>query len=84
MDTNILVNNEGITSVNSQESLTDTKDRVVPRWRQNFFRRRDEYKREYRNLSKASTYEHYAQIKFLPRKFRPKHARTLDEFKVKE
>ena len=85
MDTNTAVHNDVSTPDHSRiELLAETKERVVPKWRQIYFKRRDDFKREYRNLSKAKTYEHYANIKFLPRKFRPKHARTLDEYNVKE
>ena len=68
----------------SRETLEDKKIRVIPRCRQLFFRRRDEYKREFRNREKAKIYEKYAEIKYLPRKFRPKFSRTSEEFKVKE
>ena len=82
MDVNTPANQ--IPSTASRESLSELKHRVVPRWRQLYYKRRDEYKRGYRNHCKASTLEHYKNINFLPRKFRPKHARTLEEFKVKE
>ena len=67
-----------------QETLEDKKIRVLPRWRQLYFRRRDEYKREFRNRQKAKIYEEYYNNKFLPRKFRPKFARTQEEYNVKE
>ena len=66
------------------ESLLAKKQRVLPNWRQLFFKRRDEYKREFKNRSKAEIYDRYKEMNYLPRKFRPKFARSLEEFKVKE
>ena len=72
------------THTEDPETMMSKKDRVLPNWRQLFFRRRDEYKREYWNRSKAQIYEKYKNSKYLPRKYRPKFARTLEEYKVKE
>ena len=74
--------NENTTYVG--ETLINKKDRVVPKWRQAYFRRRDEFKREHRNRTKAQIYKEYIQSKFLPRKYRPKFARTAEEYRVKE
>ena len=74
----------GYSGSRNSESLENRKTTVIPRWRQLFFRRRDEFKREYRNREKAKVYEKYEEIKFLPRKFRPKFARTQEEYDVKE
>ena len=82
--TNMEVNAPTHTNTPRKESLADTKSRLVPNWRQKYFQRRDEYRREYRNLSKAESYDHYAAIKYLPRKLRPKFSRTKEEFAIKE
>ena len=79
-----VVNAPTHTKTLGKESLADTKSRLVPNWRQMYFQRRDEYRREYRNLSKAESYDHYAAIKYLPRKLRPKFSRTKEEFAIKE
>ena len=78
------ITNDLHVNYNSRESILDKKLRVLPTWRQLFFRRRDEFKREFRNRSKAEIYEKYRELKYLPKKFRPKFARTQEEFNVKE
>ena len=76
-----LVNNH---SDRDWETMISKKHRVLPNWRQLFFKRRDEFKREFKNKAKAEIYEHYKEIKYLPRKFRPKFARSQEEYNVKE
>ena len=51
------------------ESLLAKKQRVLPNWRQLFFKRRDEYKREFKNRSKAEIYDRYKEMKYLLCKF---------------
>ena len=84
MDLNEVLITPDTLPTEKRKDAQERKNIVVPTWRKMYFRRRDEYRREYRNAQKAETYKIYETLRFLPRKFRPKHARTAEEFKIKE